>query len=84
MAIAMVAILTFMFGLAVDALIADDAFGPVGNMVVMTSGFFVAIVTANHQGVAFQTLGHAAGAGLIGAFATISLLALAKAGLARL
>lgn len=84
MAISMVAILTFMFGLAVDALMADDAFGPVGNMLVMTGGFFTAVIAANYQGLVFHSLGHAVGAGLLGAFAAISLLALAKAGLARL
>jgi len=84
MAITMVVILTFMVGLAVDALVDDDAFGPVGNMVVMTGGFFVVIVAANHQGIAFHSLGQAVSAGLVGAFAMISLLSLVKAGLARL
>ena len=84
MAVAMVAILFFMFGMALDALIADDGFGPIGNMVVLTAGFFLAIVGANWQGYTFGELLYAMLFGLSGAFACFSALALAKAGLGRI
>lgn len=84
LAIATVAILSYIVGVFFDALMKDDGFGAVGNMLVMTGGFFAAVLGANARGVDFDTLGTGAAAGLAGAFAAMTLLALAKAGLARL
>jgi hypothetical protein len=84
LAFAMVAILAFILGLALDALMDDDGFGPVGNMVLMTGGFFATIVGANYRGISFVDLAQATAAGMVGAFACLSLFALLKAGLARL
>ena len=84
LAFGMIAILTFLLGIMVDALVGDEAFGPVGNMMVMMAGFLAAIQLANHEGVAFRGLDTAPGAGLAGAFAALVLLALVTAGLNRL
>jgi hypothetical protein len=82
--IGMVAILSYLLGIVVDALVDDDAFGPVGNMLILMSGFVTAILAANHEGVAFRGLDTATGVGLAGAFTAIILFAIAKAGLERL
>ena len=70
LAFAMVAILAFILGLALD--------------VLMTGGFFATIVGANYRGISFVDLAQATAAGMVGAFACLSLFALLKAGLARL
>jgi uncharacterized membrane protein YeaQ/YmgE (transglycosylase-associated protein family) len=84
MAVAAVAIFSFIFGLALDALISDDGFGAIGNMLVLTVGFFLAIVVANRYGHDFDELLNACLFGLGGAFTCFSALTLAKAGLSRL
>lgn len=84
MAVTVVAIFSFMIGLALDALVADDGFGAIGNMMVLTGGFFLAIVLANRYGYDFDELINGCLFGICGAFACFSTLALAKAGLSRL
>jgi hypothetical protein len=84
MAIAMVAIVSFMLGMALDALMDDDGFGPVGNMLVMTAGFFGTIIGANQHGIIFRDLAQATATGMVGAFACLTLVALVKAALSRL
>ncbi len=84
LAIATVAIVSYIVGVFFDGLMKDDGFGAVGNMLVMTGGFFAAVLGANARGTDFDTLGTGAAAGLAGAFAAMALLGLAKAGLSRL
>lgn len=84
LAIAVVAILSYIVGVFFDALMKDDGFGSTGNMLVMTGGFFATVLGANARGIRFDTLGTAAAAGLAGAFAAFALLGLVKAGLSRL
>lgn len=84
LAITVVAILSFIVGVFFDGLMKDDGFGATGNMLVMTGGFFAAILGANARGIHFDTLGTAVAAGLAGAFAGMTMLALVKAGLSRL
>ena len=84
MAVTVVAIFSFMIGLALDALVSNDGFGAIGNMVVLTAGFFLAIMVANRYGYDFDELINACLVGLCGAFAVFSVLALGKAGLSRL
>jgi len=84
LAFAVVAILSYIVGVFFDTLIRDDGFGPTGNMVVMTGGFYAAVLGANSRGIRFDSLATGVAAGLVGAFAAITLLALLKAGLSRL
>lgn len=84
MAITVVAILAFMLGMALDALMDEDGFGPVGNMLVMTSGFFVTVTVANQHGIVFRDLAQATATGMVGAFACLTVVALLKAALSRL
>lgn len=83
MAIAFVAVMAFFFGAALDAIMKDDGFGPTGNMLLFTVGFFVAVMAANAYGITLRDMKLAVGWGLGGAFALISVLAVVKAGIAR-
>lgn len=84
MAIVTVALLSFIFGYALDRIMNEDGFGPTGNMVVMTVGFFLGIYLANAYGIRFRQLDMGIGAGVIGGFAALTLLTLFKALLNRL
>ena len=83
MAVATVAVLGFFFGTALDAIMREDGFGPTGNTILFTAGFFIAVIVANTFGINLRDLKLGVAWGLGGAFALVSILALAKAGLAR-
>ena len=76
--------ISFFFGTSLDAIMGEDGVGPIGNMVLFTLGFFVAIIGANSYGIPLRDLTWAVGTGLGGAFALIATMALLKAGVARL
>jgi hypothetical protein len=84
MAATVVAIVSFIFGMALDGLMGGEGFGPIGNTVVVTVGFFLGILAANAYGIHFYDVKMAVAAGLCGAFASLGLLAAIKAGLARM
>lgn len=84
MAVAFVAVMAFFFGAALDAIMKEDGFGPTGNMVLFTAGFFGAVLAANSYGITLRNLSLATAWGLGGAFVFISVLALLKAAVARL
>lgn len=84
MAVAVVAMLSYIFGLALDGVMGSDGFGPLGNMVIVTAGFFLGIFAANSYGIILHDLRSATGAGLGGAFLSLGVLACCKAGLNRL
>jgi len=84
MAVASVVVLALFFGAALDAIMHEDGFGPLGNMLLFTAGFFAAVLIANSYGISLRDLKMAVGYGLGGAFLTVSLLALVKAAAARI
>ena len=84
MAVTSVAVMAFFFGTALDAIMLDDGFGPLGNMVLFTLGFFGAIYLANIYGISLGDMKRATATGLGGAFSLIAVLAICKAGIARL
>jgi hypothetical protein len=84
MAVASVMVMAFFFGSALDAIMKEDGFGPTGNMVLFTAGFFLAIIVANSNGINLRDLTRAAAYGLGGAFLLVSVLALLRAGIQRL
>lgn len=84
MAVAGVAVLALFFGSALHAIMREDGFGPLGNMLLFTFGFFAAILVANTYGINLSDLKMATAYGLGGAFATVSVLAALKAGIARI
>jgi len=84
MAIGLVSVVAFMFGHGLHALMDEDGFGPFGNMIIIAAGFFIAILTANYQGIRFDTLSLAVIVGMAGSFGALATLALLKAGLQRI
>lgn len=84
MAVSIVAMLSYIFGMALDGVMGSDGFGPLGNMVVVTAGFFLGIFVANSYGITLRDLSLAIGAGLGGALISLGVLAGCKAGLNRL
>ncbi|MBA3446303.1 MAG: hypothetical protein H0T56_01600 [Pseudaminobacter sp.] len=83
MTVAIVVVIALFFGSALDAIMRDDGFGPVGNMMLFTVCFFAAILAANSYGLNLRDLTRAMATGLGGAFVGIALLALLKGALAR-
>ena len=83
MAVAAVCVIAFMFGSALHAIMGDDGFGAIGNMTIFASGFFTAIFGLNSYGIPLRDMTLAVSAGLGGAFVSITVLALLKAGLER-
>ncbi len=84
LAVATVAIVAFIVGMALNAVVGADAFGPTGNAVVIGGGFFLAIFVANSLGYPMIELTRALWTGFGGALACMVVLASAKALLNRL
>jgi uncharacterized membrane protein YeaQ/YmgE (transglycosylase-associated protein family) len=83
MAVASVIVMALFFGSALHAIMRDDGFGPIGNMVLFTAGFFIAILVANSWGIHLRDLTRAVATGLGGAFVIIATLAILKGVLVR-
>lgn len=82
-AVAFVAIVSLMLGTVLDGVMQDEGFGPFGNMIIITAGFFFGIFAANRWGIRFTELEVAVATGLGGAFVALFTLSLAKAGIER-
>jgi hypothetical protein len=83
MGVAGVIVMALFFGSALHAIMQEDGFGPIGNMVLFTAGFFTAILVVNAYGFDFRNLTLAVATGLGGAFAIIAVLAAVKGVFAR-
>ena len=79
MAVATVSILSFMFSLALNAIIGRDGFGPFGTMAIFTGGFFGSIYAVTSFGVRLSQIQEAIFVGLVGAFILLMTLLLLKA-----
>ena len=84
MAVAVVLIVAFFLGSAIDALVKEDGFGATGNMFIIAGGFFLAILAANANGYNLRDLQEAVMVGLGGAFLCLAMLTVLKALAARL
>lgn len=82
-AVAFVTIVSLLLGTVLDGVMQDDGFGPFGNMIVITAGFFLGILAANRWGIRFSELEIAVATGLGGASVALLALSLAKAGIER-
>jgi hypothetical protein len=83
MGVAGVIVMALFFGSALHAIMQEDGFGPIGNMVLFTAGFFITIVAANSWGINLRDVTRAVATGLGGAFVVIAVLAILKGVLAR-
>lgn len=82
-AIVTVALFSLALGMMLDGVMGDDGFGPIGNMIVITTGFFLGVFVVNSYGVSLHDLTFATATGLSGAFVSLVSLALLKAALHR-
>jgi len=82
-ALAVVGILSFILGLALDSIIGDDGFGGTGNALIMSAGFFLTIFVANSLGYNLREVKLAMIVGLAGAFGGLFVLAATKTVLGR-
>jgi hypothetical protein len=76
--------IALVFGTVLNAIVRENGFGPVGNALLFAIGFVGAAYIAGVHGVSLRDFRLVASYGLGGAFALFSVLALAKAGMARL
>ncbi len=83
LAVAAVSIVAFGLSIGLDAIMGEEGFGPTGNMVVITAGFFLSIFTANSLGIRLADLTMASAAGIAGAFLCLLVLVMLKAALNR-
>lgn len=72
------------FGTVLNAIVRENGFGPVGNAVLFAAGFAGAAYLAESYRIAGADFRLVTAWGIGGAFLLFSVLALAKAGLARL
>jgi H+/gluconate symporter-like permease len=81
---AAVLVVAFIFGSICDAVMGDDGFGPVGNMLLFFAGFVVSIMAAKAYGIHFHDTARTIGTGFGGALGGIAILALLKASFRRI
>lgn len=84
MAVAVVAMLGYILGYVLDQIMQQDGFGPFGNMMVISGGFFVGLFAYNSYGYRIQDLREAAVVGLTGAFIALASLAIGRSVFTRL
>lgn len=82
-AVAVVAILSFIVAMALNAVMGEDGFGATGNAVIITIGFFLTLFVAENAGYRMDELTFATATGIFGAFACLIVLAALKAVLNR-
>lgn len=78
MAFAVVAGISYMLVLLMEASIGSEGFGPFGNATLITAGFFLGIAGANYQGFSFPELKYAMMAGLCGSFVLMFVMMLIR------
>lgn len=82
-AVAVVAILSFIVAMALHAVMGEDGFGATGNAVIITIGFFLTLFVADNVGYRMDELTFATATGIFGAFTCLIVLAMLKAALNR-
>ena len=78
MAVIVVSMLSYLFGYALDRIMENDGFGPVGNMLILVICFFGGIYLANMYGYRFRSIPYAVAAGGTAGFICLAFLALLK------
>lgn len=79
-----VGILSFILAMALDAIMGESGFGAVGNALIITAGFFLAIAAADKFDVRLGGLEQAVAAGMGGSFVCLAALTVMKGLLERL
>jgi hypothetical protein len=76
--IALITVCCFFLGHAMDNILADEGYGPYGNMAVMWAGFIAGLYAMNHLGFNMRDFKLAAFGGLIGSFSLLGLCVLIR------
>ena len=76
MSVTTVGLLSYVVSLAFNRIFDKDGFGTIGNMIVLTAGFFGGIVAAEYFGHTFRGLQMNTYVGIAGALATFVVAAL--------
>jgi hypothetical protein len=84
MAITTVGVLSYFVARIIDGVFGRDGFGTLGNMFVLTAGFFGSFIIAEQIRFAIHGLQMATFVGVAGALATFMVLAIAKLAIDRL
>lgn len=82
-ALAIVAAMSFIIAIGVDAIVGADGLGTSGNALVMTVGFFLAVLVVRQLGWTGEDARYGVGAGMVGAFLALAIAMLAKLARAR-
>lgn len=78
MAVTTVGIISYFVSLTIDGVFGKDGFGTIGNMVVLTAGFFIGLIVAEELGYRIRGLQMATFVGVGSALGTFIVCALCK------
>jgi hypothetical protein len=84
MSITVVSVLSYFVSLSINGIFGRDGFGTIGNMVVLTFGFFGTFMVAEYFAYPIRGLQMHTFFGVAGALTTFTVLAILKLGLERL
>jgi hypothetical protein len=77
-AVCIIGMLSFFIGNAIHHLVREDAYGVIGNTVIITAGFIITVEYGNRFGIAFNGLNEMFLYGLAGSFAVLLFMSLLK------
>ena len=78
MAIVTVSVCSYFIALTIDGVFGKDGFGTIGNMIVLTTGFFGGLIVFEAAGKYITSMQFATFVGIGGALLTFTLLAMIK------
>lgn len=78
LALAVIGMLSFLIGNAINSILKQDSYGAIGNTAIMACGFLITIQYGPRYGLHLDGLDEAVYAGLGGAFALLFVLSFAK------
>lgn len=78
LAIAVIGMLSFLIGNAINSILRQDSYGAMGNSAIMASGFLITIQYGPRYGLHINGFDEAVFAGLGGAFALLFVLSFFK------
>lgn len=77
-ALAIVAVSSFIIAIGADSIVGEDGFGASGNAVLMTLGFFLTVLIVRQLGWSGDNVRSGVGAGMVGAFLTLTVAMLVR------
>lgn len=78
LALAVIGMLSFLIGNAINSILKQDSYGSIGNTAIMACGFLITIQYGPRFGLRLNGFDEAVYAGLGGAFALLFVLSFAK------